>query len=52
MGLINCLFLQQADGTFQSVPTARYGRFHDGQELLPSLAGREVRFSEVVVELD
>jgi len=52
MGLTVWLFLQKADGTFQPFPTARYGRFHDGQEPPPTLAGQEVRFAEVVVELD
>ena len=52
MGFTVWLFLQQADGSFQAFPTARYGRFHDGQEPLPSLAGHEVRFGEVVVELE
>ena len=53
MGLAVWLFLQKPNGTFQPFPTARYGRFHDGQEgLLPTLAGQEVRFAEVVVELD
>ena len=52
MGLAVWLFLQKADGTFQPFPTARYGRFHDGQEPLPTLVGQEVRFAEVVVELD
>src|SRR5512134_3672842 len=52
MGLTVWLFLQKADGTFQPFPTARYGRFHDGQEpLLPALAGPEARFAEVMVEL-
>ena len=52
MGFTVWLFLQQADGTFQAFSTARYGRFHDGQEPLPMLAGQEVRLAEVVVELD
>ena len=52
MGLTVWLFLQKADGTFQPFPTARYGRFHNGQEpLLPTLAGPEARFAEVMVEL-
>jgi hypothetical protein len=52
MGLTVWLFLQKPDGTFQAFPAARYGRFHDGQEPLPNLAGQEARFAEVVVELD
>jgi len=52
MGLAVWLFLQKADGTFQPFPTARYGRFHDGQEPLPTLAGQEARFAEVLVELE
>jgi hypothetical protein len=52
MGLTVWLFLQKASGIFQSFPTARYGRFHDGQEPLPTLAGQEARFAEVVVESD
>ena len=52
MALTVWLFLQTADGTFQAFPAARYGRFHDGQEPLPTLDGQEVRFAEVVVELD
>ena len=52
MGLTVWLFLQQADGTFQPFPMARSGRFHDGQESLPTLAGQAVRFVEVVVELE
>ena len=51
MGLAVWLFLQKPDGSFQAFPTARYGRFHDGQEPLPTLAGKEARFAEVVVEL-
>lgn len=52
MGLAVWLFLQKPDGAFQAFPTARYGRFHDGQEPLPTLAGQEARFAEVVVELE
>jgi len=52
MGLTVWLFLQKVDGTFQAFPAARYGRFHDGQEPLPTLAGQEARFAEVVVELE
>jgi len=52
MGLAVWLFLQKADRTFQPFPTARYGPFHDGQEPLLTLAGQEVRFAEVVVELE
>ena len=52
MGLAVWLFLQKADRTFQPFPTARYGPFHDGQKPLLTLAGQEVRFAEVVVELE
>jgi hypothetical protein len=52
MGQTVWVFLRHVDGTFQSFPTARYGRFHDGQEPLPTLAGQEARFVEVVVELE
>jgi hypothetical protein len=51
MGLAVWLFLRRADGIFQSFPTARYARFHDGREHVPTLAGQEARFAEVVVEL-
>ena len=52
MGFTVWLFLHRPDGTFQPFPTARYGRFHDGQEPLPTLAGQEARFAEVLVELE
>ena len=52
MGQTVWVFLRHADGTFQPFPTARYARFHDGQEPLPTLAGQEVQFAEVVVELE